>query len=49
MYAALGLEARAPHPQGYELEAGDLSGLERVKARGRLLGAGSILKAASGW
>jgi len=33
---ALGLEARAPHPQGYELEAGDLSGLERVKARGRL-------------
>jgi len=33
---ALGLEARPPHPEGYALEAGDLGGLERVRARGRL-------------
>jgi hypothetical protein len=33
---ALGLEPRPPHPKGYELEAGDLGGLERVRARGRL-------------
>jgi hypothetical protein len=29
----LGLEARPPHPLGYELEAGDLSGLDAVRAR----------------
>lgn len=33
---ALGLEARPPHPEGYPLEPGDLSGLERVRARGQL-------------
>lgn len=33
---ALGLEARPPHPLGYELEAGDLSRLASVRARGRL-------------
>jgi hypothetical protein len=32
----LGLEPRPPHPLGYELEAGDLGALERVRARGRL-------------
>ncbi len=32
----LGLPARAPFPQGYPLEAGDLGPLERVQARGRL-------------
>ena len=32
----LGLEARPPQPAGYELEAGDLSSLERVKRRGRM-------------
>lgn len=31
---ALGLEARAPHPQGYPLEEGDLSLVEPVRARG---------------
>jgi len=29
-------EARPPHPLGYELEADDLSMLDRVRARGRL-------------
>jgi len=33
---ALGLEARPPHPLGYDLEDGDLGALERVRARGRL-------------
>lgn len=33
---ALGLEARPPHPLGYDLEEGDLGALERVRARGRL-------------
>jgi uncharacterized membrane protein len=33
---ALGLEARPPHPRGYELEPGDLAALERVRARGPL-------------
>ena len=32
----LGLEARPPQPVGYELEAGDLSPLEKVKRRGRI-------------
>ena len=32
----LGLEARPPQPVGYELEAGDLSPLEKVKRRGRM-------------
>ena len=32
----LGLEARPPQPTGYELEAGDLSPLEKVKRRGRM-------------
>ena len=32
----LGLEARPPHPKGYELEPGDLAALERVRARGKL-------------
>ena len=32
----LGLEARPPQPAGYELEAGDLSPLEKVKRRGRM-------------
>ena len=30
---AIGLEPRPPHPLGYELEAGDLSLLDRVRAR----------------
>lgn len=33
---ALGVEPRPPHPKGYDLEPGDLSALERVRARGRL-------------
>ena len=33
---ALGLEPRPPFPAGYELAPGDLGGLERVRARGRL-------------
>jgi hypothetical protein len=33
---ALGLEARPPHPDGYELEPGDFGGLDRVRARSRL-------------
>src|SRR5262245_60454248 len=32
---ALGLEARAPHPRGYTMEADDLSLLDPVRARGR--------------
>ncbi len=32
----LGLEPRPPHPLGYELEAGNLDALERVRARGKL-------------
>ena len=32
----LGLEPRPPFPQGYTLEPGDLSALERVRARGQL-------------
>ena len=32
----LGLEARPPQPAGYELEAGDLTPLEKVKRRGRV-------------
>ena len=32
----LGLEARPPQPAGYELEAGDLSPLEKVRRRGRM-------------
>jgi len=31
--AALGLEPRPPHPQGYELAAGDLTLLDQVRAR----------------
>ncbi len=31
----LGIDGRPPQPRGYQLEVGDLSGLERVKARGR--------------
>lgn len=31
---ALGLEARPPHPRGYDLEAGDLGLLEPVRRRG---------------
>jgi hypothetical protein len=31
----LGLEPRPPHPQGYPLEAGDLSLLDPVRERGR--------------
>ena len=31
---ALGLEARPPQPRGYPLEVGDLTLIERVKARG---------------
>jgi len=34
--AALGLEARPPHPQGYAMAPDDLSLLQRVRARGRL-------------
>ncbi len=30
---ALGLEARAPHPKGYEMEANDLTLLENVRRR----------------
>jgi len=32
--AALGLSPRPPHPEGYPLEAGDLSLTEAVRARG---------------
>ena len=32
----LGLEARPPHPRGYELEAGDLSLLDPVRRRGKM-------------
>ncbi len=33
---ALGLEGRPPHPQGYPLEPGDLTLLERVRQRERM-------------
>ena len=33
---AIGMEARPPHPVGFEIEAGDLTGLERVRERGKL-------------
>jgi hypothetical protein len=33
---ALGLEARAPHPQGYTMAPDDWSVLEPVRARGRM-------------
>jgi hypothetical protein len=36
VWGGLGLEARPPHPKGYELEAGNLDQLERVRARGKL-------------
>jgi hypothetical protein len=36
VWVGLGLEPRPPHPKGYELEAGDLSALDRVRARGKL-------------
>lgn len=32
----LGLEPRPPHPKGYDMELGNLDGLERVRARGKL-------------
>jgi len=32
---ALGMEARAPHPRGYEMEADDLSLLDPVRALGK--------------
>jgi hypothetical protein len=35
---ALGLEARPPHPKGFELETGDLSLLDPVRDRGPLDG-----------
>jgi hypothetical protein len=34
--ALLGMPARPPHPEGYELEAGDLSLLDPVRRRGKL-------------
>jgi hypothetical protein len=34
--AAIGLPPRPPHPEGYELEAGDLSLLEAVRKRPKL-------------
>jgi hypothetical protein len=34
--AALGLEARPPHPEGYATVAGDLALLDPVRRRGRL-------------
>ena len=33
---ALGLEGRPPYPKGYDLEPGNLDGLEKVRARGKL-------------
>ena len=33
---ALGLEARAPHPQGYEMAPGDLSLVDAVRGRPKL-------------
>jgi hypothetical protein len=30
----LGMEPRPPHPKGFELEAGDLAALDRVRRRG---------------
>jgi hypothetical protein len=35
---ALGLEARAPHPVGYEMDAGDFSLLDAVRGRGPMSG-----------
>ncbi len=35
-HRGLGLSGEPPHPRGFELETGDLAGLERVKARGRM-------------
>lgn len=34
---ALGVPPRPPHPEGYPLEEGDLSGLEKVRGRSGLL------------
>ena len=34
--AGLGLRPGPPHPQGYDVESGNLEALERVRARGRL-------------
>ena len=34
MIEALGLEARAPHPVGYEMDADDFSLLDVVRRRG---------------
>lgn len=36
VWIGLGLQDSPPHPKGYELEAGNLDGLERVRARGKL-------------
>ena len=36
VWVGLGLEPRPPHPKGYDLEAGNLEGLERVRSRGKL-------------
>jgi hypothetical protein len=36
VHEALGLEPRPPHPKGHVLEAGDLSGLEAVRRRGKI-------------
>jgi hypothetical protein len=33
---ALGLEARPPHPKGYEMEPGDFASLDRVRERTKL-------------
>jgi hypothetical protein len=33
---AIGIDARAPFPEGYEVEPGDLSLLDPVKARGQI-------------
>ena len=34
--AAIGMEPRAPYPQGYEVKSGDLSLLDPVRCRGRI-------------
>jgi hypothetical protein len=34
--AAIGMEPRAPYPQGYEVKSGDLSLLDPVRRRGRI-------------
>ena len=36
VFEALGLEARPPHPKGYETEANDLTLLDPVRRRRRL-------------